>query len=770
MPSTRHRWTRGFAAVLLLLITLAGWPAGAQTVPAAPASAPATTPAATTATAGPTVEQLQGVVRTLQDEAARAKLIEQLQAIITAQQAAAPAATPGAAADDRRDTLGGRLLGYAAARVEGLSHQLIQVANVFADLPRAADWAVRQAKDPSARDRWVQLLQTLGIILVAGWAIARGVGWLLARPRNALSARQLRSVLTKLPFLLLRAVLELAPVAAFAVVGYGVLSVVDPPQRVRLATLAVVNASIIVQLLLLLTRVVLSPSAPGLRLIRMEDETAAYAYVWARRLAFAAVYGYFLTEAAYVLGLPLGAYGAMMKLLGLLIATMLVILILQNRVSVAEWMRGTPLSGDGDPADTAEREAEGRGAVLRTARARLADVWHVIAILYVVVTFGVWMLNVYGGFEYLARATGLTILIAAAARLLVNGIGRVLRRGFRISAEYRESFPQLEERANRYLPLLHRVLKAVVWIVALLAILNVWGVNTVDWLESPVGRRVIGSGVTIASMLVLAVIAWELVSALIERFLSETDRHGVRIERSARVRTLLPLLRNAFLVVLVTVVALITLSELGMNIAPLLAGAGVVGLAVGFGSQTLVKDVITGLFILFEDTISVGDVVDVGGGHSGVVEAISIRTIRLRDTAGSVHSVPFSAVTTVKNLTKDFSFAVFNVSVDYKEDPDRVIEVLREIGSGMQADPAFARDLLAPLEVMGLDKLADSGIVIMARFKTRPIKQWGIGREFNRRMKKRFDEVGISIPYPHMQLVMAGGGDKALGEALSQGS
>src|SRR3954463_2036523 len=179
-----------------------------------------------------------------------------------------------------------------------------------------------------------------------------------------------------------------------------------------------------------------------------------------------------------------------------------------------------------------------------------------------------------------------------------------------------------------------------------------------------------------------------------------TDRYGTRIERSARVRTLLPLLRNAVMVLLITVVSLVTLSEFGVNIAPLLAGAGVIGLAIGFGSQTLVKDVITGLFILFEDTISVGDVVDVGNGHSGLVEAITIRTIKLRDMAGGVHSIPFSQVNSVLNMTKDFSYYVLDIAVAYGEDPDGVVGIIKDLGAELQATPQFGRVILEPIEIM----------------------------------------------------------------------
>ncbi|HEY0836180.1 MAG TPA: mechanosensitive ion channel domain-containing protein [Azospirillum sp.] len=777
MSRIRTRWTGGLAALVLCLICLAGVPVLAAEAPApsaAPAAPTATEPAPAAATGTP-AEQLEAMVSTLEDPAARAKLVEQLKTLVAAQKGQLPAApveeNKGVLADVIPDTLGARTLAFLSDRVAGVSQLAARTGEVFGDLPRIGEWAQRQFEDSTARERWVQLGISLTMILIAGVVVARFAGWLLSRPRRAIEARRYPRTLQRLPFLLLRAALALVPIAVFALVGYGVLTLAEPGPRVRLVVIAIINASVIVQAVMVAADFLFAPTAPGLRLLRIRDETAVRACLWVRRLAAAAVFGYFIAEGAYVLGLPLGAYGAVLKLLGVLIAGMLVALILQNRASVAEWLRGNPLSGDGDVVvSTQEREAEGQGAVLRSARRRFADVWHVLAIVYVAVAFAAWMLNVYEGFEYLARATVLSMLVFIVARLLVNGINRVLHRGVRLSARMGSHLPHVEDRARLYVPVLHRVAKFVIWVTAVLLILNAWGIDSLAWTDTQIGRRALRSVLTISLILGLSILAWEVVSALIERFLATTDQNGTRIERSARMRTLLPLLRNAFMVLLVTMVSLISLAELGVNIAPLLAGAGVVGLAVGFGSQTLVKDVITGLFILFEDTISVGDVVDVGGGHSGVVEAISIRTIRLRDQAGAVHSVPFSAVTTVKNLTKDFSFAVFDVSVGYAEDPDRVCGVLKEIGAAIQADPLFAPDILEPLEVMGVDRLADSGIVLKARFKTRPLKQWNVGREFNKRLKNRFGELGISIPYPHMQLVMAGGGDRSLGEVLSQGS
>jgi moderate conductance mechanosensitive channel len=715
-----------FLAVLTLAIGVSG-PLAAQSSATPPAAAP-------------TADQLRGLVQTLQDEPARARLVEQLQALIAAQQTAVPK-------EELPPTIGSRLLSVAADHLDSVRRYTMGVVTALSDLPGAFAWIRDQAADPIARERWLVFAVQILVILVAGSVAAGVVERLLSRPQRLIVERTPPSWGLKLPFLVLRTVLKLLPIAAFAATAYALLSVSDLP-RVRLAVLAIINASILVRLIQLGVGVLIDPQTPKLRLAPLGDEAAGLLSRWTRRFVVVAVYGYFLIEASFVLGLPLAAYGLTMQILGLVLTVILVRLILRSRKPVAEWLRATPLSGDTEeeaPVPASGPITTGRAALMG-ARRRLAEVWHIVAAAYIAAVYVVWSLNVYGGFEYLAQATVVTLAVVAVARLFVNGALGGLARAYRVPLA-------LTERLERYHPTLVRLIKAAVWLAAALIVLDAWGLNTTRWLSSPAGQRIVGSLVTVFAVLAAAVIAWEGASLLIERLLADIERVDSRTGRTARARTLLPMLRNAFLMVLVTVVGLITLSELGVNIAPLLAGAGVVGLAVGFGSQTLVKDVITGLFILLEDTIAVGDVVDVGGGHSGVVEAMSVRTIRLRDVAGAVHSVPFSAVTTITNMTKDFSFAVFDIQVSYAEDPDRVCQTMTELGHELQHDPAFRHVILAPLEVMGLDRLADSGIVIKARFKTRPIQQWTVAREYNRRLLKRFNELGISIPYPHMQLV-----------------
>jgi small conductance mechanosensitive channel len=465
-----------------------------------------------------------------------------------------------------------------------------------------------------------------------------------------------------------------------------------------------------------------------------------------KRFTNVAIYGWAIGEAGWWFGIPGGVYATILKVTALVLAVLGIIFILQNRAAIADWLRGH--HREPEPGEIDDRGMRR----WRMARNRFADVWHVLAIVYIVGIWSVYALRIEGGFLYIVRATLLSLVIVAAARLIVGVAKRASSRGFAIGTDLKQRFPSLETRANRYLPVLTTVVSFVVYGLAALTVLQAWDVDSFGWFESPVGRKLTGGLASIAIVLVIALVAWELFSSAVERYLRAADAAGRPLPRSARARTLLPLFHTSVAVFLVVMVTLIVLSELGVNIAPLLAGAGVVGLAIGFGSQALVKDVITGLFILIEDTLSVGDVVDVGKEHSGVVERITVRSIRLRDETGAIHTVPFSEVTSVKNMTRDFSYYVANIGVAYREDTDEVEAVIKEVGDAIRADPALGPSMLEPIEIIGVDRFEASAVVIKVRLKTLPIHQWKVGREFNRRLKKAFDEHGIEMPFPHQTI------------------
>lgn len=282
--------------------------------------------------------------------------------------------------------------------------------------------------------------------------------------------------------------------------------------------------------------------------------------------------------------------------------------------------------------------------------------------------------------------------------------------------------------------------------------------NFQGFLEEIFTTSLLRSGFHILIILLIAWIALKMAKKLSQGLVRFVTRQKEDEEFQKRTRTLGEVVRYVIVLVVFAVATMTVLKELGIDIGPVLAAAGIVGLAVGFGAQSLVKDVISGFFILLEDQIRVGDVINIAD-KGGLVEKVGLRTTVLRDLQGNVHYVPNGNISVVTNMTKEFSRYVFDIGVAYREDVDEVIEVIKGIDEEMRQDPEFKDDIIEPIEIMGLDQFANSAIVIRARTTTLPIKQWRVGREFNRRIKKKFDELNIEIPFPHVTLYMGEGKD-----------
>ena len=259
------------------------------------------------------------------------------------------------------------------------------------------------------------------------------------------------------------------------------------------------------------------------------------------------------------------------------------------------------------------------------------------------------------------------------------------------------------------------------------------------------------SGVKIILIIIGTGVAWKLTSLLSKTMLKLITRNKQGTEMKKRADTLSSVIRYVLIALVVLIAVTMILKELTIDIGPLLAGAGVVGLAVGFGAQNLIKDLISGFFILLEDQIRVGDVVQIADKR-GTVEKVTLRMVVLRDVSGNVHYIPSGEISIVTNMTKEFSRYVFDIRVSYKEDVDKVIALMRSIDEGLRAESDYKDLILAKLEVFGLQRFEESFIIIRARTKTLPGKQWKVGREFNRRLKKAFEKDGIETPYPHLRM------------------
>ena len=256
----------------------------------------------------------------------------------------------------------------------------------------------------------------------------------------------------------------------------------------------------------------------------------------------------------------------------------------------------------------------------------------------------------------------------------------------------------------------------------------------------------------VGRVVVILILAWALqivASRLIRLFRIYMSRRTGGDEL-ARVETLARVFRNLAGVVILLVAGMLVLGELGISVAPILATAGVAGIAIGFGAQSLVKDYFSGFFLLLDDQVRQGDVVEVAG-KGGLVEEVTLRYVRLRDLDGHVHFVPNSEITVVTNRTREYATAVVEVGIAYREDPEQAFAVMRKVADAMRAEPDWQSRMVADLEVLGVDKWADSAVILRARLHVvPPIQQWNVKREFLKRLKKAYDEAGIEIPFPHL--------------------
>ena len=687
------------------------------------------------------------------------------------------------------DSLGAELFAQASDALSSAGEQVVASVRAVNDLPLLVRWLQSEAGDPEARARILDAAWKLACVLAAAllveWAAARALRrsrravarWAPGGPMAAADTPSARQdlvddradaadlaqdpaspdagglaaaeageterdtrrrtlsrtwrTLRKLPYALLRLALDLVPVALFAAVAYGLLGTrLGEPAQTRMVIRVAANAYVLCRVVLRVTDMLVSPAEPHLRLVHLSDRGAAYAVRWTRRIAGVAVFGYALAQTGLVFGMYRTAYEALLKLFALIVHAFLIVVVVQCRAAVAARLRAPP-------------QAQGFVAALRDW---VAGIWHLAAIFYLVALWLVWAVELRGGYVRLLTSFVATSAVLVAARLVGIVVLGGLDRALRVRPETAARHPGLEVRLAAYYPVLRHVLNAALVVLTGVALLMAWGFHPVSWFaRSDLGTRVLSALLLIGATVVLAVLAWEGANAAVEGHLARLTaaQHHVR---AVRLRTLLPMLRTALLVVILLIVALTVLSELGVNIAPLLAGAGVVGIAVGFGSQKLVQDLINGLFLLLENAVQVGDTVTLGG-QSGTVEALSIRTIRLRALDGAVHIIPFSAVTTVTNQTRDYGYAVLDVSVGLNEEPDPIADLLRDIARAMRREEKWRVQLLDELEVMGVDHFIDGAWVMRARVKTLPASRLPVMRELNRRIKVRFDELRIESPF-----------------------
>ncbi len=770
---------------LLALLLIIGFsaPAARAATPANPLAAltakPAAAKAAEPATLSPA--ELNAAVMTLQNPQERNALIATLQAM--SKSATAKAAVK--AQKQARRGFGERLVDDVSSRIGFVIRDAGATLRSATDLTLVGNWIWFLVYDAELRRHLFQTLARLGLALATAIGAEYLVIAALARIRQALVRRaalirpgrlQLKAAGPEVPGLevpglettgladaeagateqlprrrrsfrgfILRAfyglghlLLSLLPLVAFAVIGFIWLSrPIMSVKATHLVIVAVFNAYLICRLVLEAARFLFAPESPPLRLIGMTDYRARWLLRWLRRIVATIAFGYAAVTIGGLFALYVKARMVLFRLIVLAVHIMLAIMVVQARRPVATLIRGRP----------------GRSGFIASLRRGLAGIWHIIALFYILALWIAWVIGIPNAFSSLLRIVVVFIGGLVLARALEFLIGHALDTIFAEDAAWQAGHPTLYTRGRSYMPVVRLSIGVAVSVIVLLIILQGWGIGILAWLfGTTIGQRILTAALTIAITGLIAFIAWEVANAALDHRVSQLIARG-RASRAVRLNTLLPMLRSTLLVVIFLVAGLVILSAVGVNVTLLLGGLSIFGLAIGFGSQKLVQDVINGLFLLLEDAMQVGDWVTVGG-ISGSVERLSIRNIRLRGGDGSLNIVPFSSVTTVINTSRDFSYAPINIGVGYKEDVDHVQDILRQIFAELKAEPEWAAKISGDFELWGLDQFGASSLMITGRIKTPAGKQYDIKREFNRRIKLRFDAEGIELPYNYQKITI----------------
>lgn len=618
------------------------------------------------------------------------------------------------------------------------------VRAIFTDEPLPG---VRPAQWQSAL---ISFAVALGAVLVVGLSLRMVENHLLLRlshwvehesgqrkqrafpfKRNVLAA--MGAVLVNVVFIFL-----VATPAYFVLIGF-----TNQDVQVSLFAAQFLSAFVMVEITKALPKAVYSVRFERLRVLPLSNEVATY---WGRWLmALMTVTGYsLLLVVPMVKTLLTPGVG---RLLGLLIMTMVygyaVTVVWQNRHDVNRRL-----------LNYAQHAS---APVFGTLIHVFARIWHWVVLAYFTVLFVVTQTDQQNALDFMAHATVQSAIAVLVGALLAMALSSLLMRHIRLPDNWRKALPLLEPRINAYVPAFLRSLRLLILVVVCMVVLDAWqAFDLTGWLSSDQGQVWIGMIVHVGVVLLIAALVWTVLASIIEHRLGVSAGKNKPTERE---KTLLMLFRSAAAVVIFTMTALIVLSQIGINIGPLIAGAGVAGLAIGFGAQKLVQDVITGIFIQLENGMNQNDVVEVVGLF-GTVEKITIRSVVIRTLDGGYHLIPFSSIDKLTNHMRDYGCHYGEYTIGHQESVDETITQLQRAFAELKLDPELAPAIIGDIDIPGVTSLNERGLTIRVLIKTTPGMQWAVQRGFNRLVKKYFDAAGIEIPYP--QTVLHFGRDMAL--------
>ncbi len=666
----------------------------------------------------PNVKELEKLIKTIENKTSRRELVENLRTLIKAQRKMDE--------DDAPQNL--FLLNLIN---ESLRFVTLKVATVFDELDKLIATFLTNIQDEVYKTKLLDGLGFILIVLGAGFIAEKAVYYSLRPLRLRLMRQTYRKAAIRAKVLMMRAGFDVIGMVVFAGATFATMRALDLEPGLKAVTFIMAVGSLILYFVLSLLRLLLYPQRRYLRLLRLDDDTATICYAYGRLLALLLTFGIALNDIIFALEGPKSLFTLVHKMMILFCCVVSFVFLMNVREKVKKVLL----------QQVKERyPSQGRGR--KNALTRVVETWHLWVGLYIFVFA---LTSLYQEAEdlkaFISSFLG-TAGLAALAYIMIIKIPAFMKRFVAFTSA---PFPHIRARQEFYTTFATLFINISLVLFVFYLADQLWGLEVFDeWLV--IGDRSLVSILsTCTVVLVMAIIVWEICEYLIDKnFLHHQKEFSIEVRRK-RLLTVLPLVRNLTRFVVFAVFTLILFAEMGMDITPLLAGAGVLGLALSLGGQALVKDIITGIFILIEDTINVGDLIQVDSGKRGNVEALSLRAVKLRDSEGFLHTIPFSAISIITNMTKHYAYYVLDLALTYDTNVDKVTSLLVQVDETLRSKEKFKDLILEPMDVLGVDRFEENGFVLRVRMKTTPTSRWVVGRELNRLIKTTFDEHGVSF-------------------------
>ncbi|WP_122039679.1 mechanosensitive ion channel domain-containing protein [Asaia bogorensis] len=562
----------------------------------------------------------------------------------------------------------------------------------------------------------------------------------LSRLRHQGALARLTLVLKRLPYSFLCLLLDCLPVLVVPFIA--LLIVIADPAADEFTT-ALLRALSLTALvaggLIIAIRTILAPQRPWLRLALLSDSAASFLFDWLRLLILTTGISAAALETLDDCGLPDRVIEALLKILTLVLHLMVAVMIIRSRPRVMRFCE--------------RRERRGFGVSMLHLFGRT---WWVVALFFDMGLWLVWAAEIHHGYAAIWKLflrSAVALVVMRCVSIVLYGL---LERVFRSAPGWVTLSEDAQTRFSRYYAPAQRVTSVIIIALTVLALASAWGAPIkVLFGAGGLGYRLASSSMTVLIACLLGVVVWEASNIMLERYARKVGGLDDGAARVARVRTLQPMIRIVLMVILVAVIGLTVLSEIGVNVAPLLAGASIFGVALGFGSQKLVQDFINGIFLLMENALTVGDAVTLNGTY-GVVEHLSLRTVHVRANDGSMNIFPFSSLGQIINYNRDFARAIIVAEVGYETDTDEVVQVINDITAEMRADENFKALIIDDFQMWGVDALNQTSVTVRGTLPTITSGRWPVQREFYRRLKKTFEARHIHLPYPTRYVEVTG--------------